>query len=219
MREAIDSILAQTYRPIEVIVVDDGSTDGTASVARSYGDEVKYLWQTNSGPATARNLGITRARGEYIAFLDADDLWHPEKLSFQMARFRANPDLDLCLTHVEAFITGKPLEKRGDFLKGDSVIVITPYTTCSSLVHRRLIDRIGQFDPDLRLGEDTDWFLRLSNRDAVIEIIPKVLVYARLHDNNMKENRNVLSRDELLTRVKKSLDERRDGVGKTSGRK
>jgi glycosyltransferase involved in cell wall biosynthesis len=214
LREAIDSVLAQSYRPIEVIVVDDGSTDGTASVARSYGHKVKYLWQVNSGPAVARNLGISTAKGEYIAFLDADDLWHPEKLSFQMSRFRARPDLDLCLTHVEAFITGKLLEKRGNFLKGDLVVVIAPYTTCSSLVHRRVIDRIGQFNPDLRLGEDTDWFLRLSNSGAVIEIIPQVMVYARLHESNMKENRNVLSRDELLARVKKSIDERRTGLKK-----
>lgn len=216
LKEAIDSVLAQSYRPIEVIVVDDGSTDGTAGVARGHGDEINYLWQTNSGPAAARNLGISVAKGEYLAFLDADDLWHPEKLAIQMARFEARPELDICLSHVEAFATHKSPTIQNHVPKGDCVIVVAPYTTCSTLVRRSLVDRIGQFNPHLKFGEDTDWFLRVSNSGAVIEIIPKILVYARLHGNNMTGDSNVVSRDELLRRVKKSLDERRTRAGKIS---
>lgn len=214
LRDAIDSIMAQSYRSVEVIVVDDGSTDGTATVVRSYGDKINYLWQTNSGPATARNLGMSFAKGEYIAFLDADDLWHPEKLAAQMARFRARPELDICLSHVEAFATHKSPAIQKDILKGNSVIVLAPYTTCSTLVRRSLIDRVGKFNPQLELGEDTDWFLRVNNSGAVVEIIPKVLVYARLHENNMTGDSRVVNRDELLRRVKKSLDERRTQAGK-----
>ena len=81
LAEALDSILAQTWRPLEVIVVDDGSTDGTAHIAAGYGAEVSYIHQANAGPAAARNRGLDAARGEFIAFLDADDLWHKDKLS------------------------------------------------------------------------------------------------------------------------------------------
>src|SRR2546426_10667200 len=80
LHETLNSILAQTYRPLEIIVADDGSTDGTRTIVASYGQQVRYLWQLNAGPAAARNLGLTAAKGEFIAFLDADDLWHPEKL-------------------------------------------------------------------------------------------------------------------------------------------
>jgi glycosyltransferase involved in cell wall biosynthesis len=83
--EALDSILAQTYRPLEVVVVDDGSAEGAAAVVARYRDQIRPLFQPNAGQAAARNLGLSVARGEFVAFLDADDLWHPEKLARQMA--------------------------------------------------------------------------------------------------------------------------------------
>lgn len=81
--------------------MDDGSTDGTAELATGYGDRVRSLFQPNAGPAAVRNLGVGAASGEFMAFLDADDLWHPEKLTRQMARFAARPDLTLCVSHVQ----------------------------------------------------------------------------------------------------------------------
>src|SRR5689334_9621809 len=103
LAEALDSILAQTHRPLQAIVADDGSTDGTAAVAAAYGDRVLVLRQANAGPAAARNLGLAAARGEYVAFLDADDLWHPRKLERQLARFRARPQLDYCVSLMQNF--------------------------------------------------------------------------------------------------------------------
>src|SRR5712692_4526575 len=79
--ETLDSILAQTYRPLEIIVVDDGSTDGTPAVANGYSEFIRYLWQANAGEAAARDQGLKVAQGELMAFLDADDLWHPKKLT------------------------------------------------------------------------------------------------------------------------------------------
>ena len=103
LRETLESIFTQTYRPLEVIVADDGSTDGTAESVARYGDRIEYLKQENAGASAARNLGLEAARGEFIAFLDADDLWHAEKLQRQMACFQASADLELCITYVQNF--------------------------------------------------------------------------------------------------------------------
>jgi len=103
LTEALESILKQTYRPLEIIVADDGSTDGTATLVASYGDQVRYLFQPNAGVAAACNLGVRASRGEFIAFLAADDLWHPQKLVLQMSQFQNRPELDLCLTHMQNF--------------------------------------------------------------------------------------------------------------------
>ena len=101
--EALESNLAQTYRAIEIIVVDDGSTDTTPAVAARYGDRILYVRQDNAGAPTARNLGLSLARGEFVAFLDADDLWRPEKLQCQMRRFESRPELDLSVTYLQNF--------------------------------------------------------------------------------------------------------------------
>src|SRR5215475_2242760 len=91
LAEAIETIVQQSYRPLEIIIADDGSTDGTAKVAERYSNLLRYLRQDNAGTAAARNLGLSAAVGEFVAFLDADDLWHPEKLARQMGRFEARP--------------------------------------------------------------------------------------------------------------------------------
>src|SRR5215510_7858922 len=103
LREALDSILVQTYQPLEIIVADDGSTDETAAIVSSYGEQVRHLFQPNAGVAAACNLGLGAAHGEFIAFLAADDLWQPEKLARQMARFRARPELNLCVSYIQNF--------------------------------------------------------------------------------------------------------------------
>src|SRR5690349_1953676 len=103
LAEAIESILKQSYRPLEIIISDDGSADRTAAVANGFSDHVRYIWQPNAGQAAARNTGLASSHGEFVAFLDADDLWHREKLERQMGRFRARPELDYCLAHVQNF--------------------------------------------------------------------------------------------------------------------
>jgi len=97
--ETLNSILAQTHQPLEIIIADDGSTDGTNAIVARYGHHVRYLFQPNAGVA-ACNLGLSAAHGDFVAFLSADDLWHPEKLALQNARFQARPELDISVAKV-----------------------------------------------------------------------------------------------------------------------
>ena len=136
----------QTYRPIEIVVADDGSTDDTASIVAGHRSTVAYLYQDNSGPASARNLGLSRATGGLIAFLDADDVWHKEKLERQIARFEASPELDYCVSHIQNFWIHE-LRDEAERFKGHPRSKPMPgYVTQSLLAKRSLFDAIGHFD-------------------------------------------------------------------------
>jgi glycosyltransferase involved in cell wall biosynthesis len=211
LTEALESILKQTYRPLEIIVVDDGSTDGTRALVASYGDQVRYLWQPNSGPATARNQGLSAASGEFVAFLDADDLWHPEKLERQLSRFEARPELDVCVTHVQNFWIPELRQEEAHFHSHRFSQPLPGYCTQALLARRAFFDTAGLFRNQLRAVDDTDWFLRAAEQGAVMECMPNVLVYRRLHHTNL--SRTPLAYSVLLEVVKASLDRRRGKDG------
>jgi glycosyltransferase involved in cell wall biosynthesis len=134
--ETLESILAQTHRPIEIIVVHDGSTDGTARVTAGYDERVRYLKQDNAGPAAARNLGLDAARGDFVAFLDADDLWHAEKLERQMACFETRPELDYCLAHAQNFWVPELIEEQKRFHEHRISKALPGYSTGTLLASR-----------------------------------------------------------------------------------
>jgi glycosyltransferase involved in cell wall biosynthesis len=207
--EALDSILAQAHRPLQVIVADDGSTDGTATVAAAYGERVELLRQDNSGSAAARNLGLGAARGDFIAFLDADDLWHPHKLERQMARFRARPELDYCVTHIQNFWVEELVEERERFKAHPRGQPLPGFVTSTLLARRALFERVGSFNTRFLHSDDTDWYLRASRAGAVLDVLPDVLVYRRLHPSNRSRQRADESRDDYLRLVKETLDRRR----------
>jgi glycosyltransferase involved in cell wall biosynthesis len=211
LRQAIDSILAQAHRPIEVIIADDGSTDGTKHIAMSYGAPVRCVSQPNAGPASARNLGIREARGEYIAFLDQDDLWHSDKLVRQLARFEARPELDLSVAHLSLFwiedLRSNALRFQGHRLSRD----VPGYITGTLLAKRTAFDKVGGFNPALRYGDAADWFLRATDKKLVQELLPDVLLQHRVHRNNLATSKAADSRNEFLDILKASLDRRRSG--------
>jgi glycosyltransferase involved in cell wall biosynthesis len=207
--EALESILKQSYQSLEIIVVDDGSTDGTATVMGHYAGQVRLLRQANAGTAAARNLGLNAANGEFVAFLDADDLWHPEKLERQMARFQARPELDYCVAHVQNFWVPELIEEEKRFREHRISKALPGYATGTLLARRALFDTVGQFNSTIKHADDTEWFLRASEHGATTELLPDVLLYRRLHQNNFSRLRASNSRDQYLRMLKTALDRRR----------
>jgi glycosyltransferase involved in cell wall biosynthesis len=212
LAETLDSILAQTYRPIEVIAVDDGSTDGTGQVIAGYGDRVRCLRQANAGPTAARNFGLTAATGALVAFVDSDDLWHPEKLERQVARFLARPDLDVCVSHVRNFWVEEIREEAARFERDRLGTPMPGYCNPTLLAKRALFERVGQFDPELDRRSQADWFIRARAHGANIELLPDVLVYRRVHRMNLSRRLHGQIRDDCLVIAKRLIDRRRQGV-------
>ncbi len=186
LREALDSIVAQTYRPLEIIVVDDGSQDGTAAVVAEYGEQVHYLWQPNAGETAARNRGLDAAQGEWVAFLDADDVWHPQKLVRQMARFQERPELDLSFTQFQHFWTPELGAEETHYRGHPLSQPVSAYGIITLLARRQAFERFGRFVEDgSRTPQNIIWFLHATEHGATIEVLPEVLVYRRLHPNNL----------------------------------
>ncbi|MBI3782338.1 MAG: glycosyltransferase family 2 protein [Deltaproteobacteria bacterium] len=209
LRAALDSIFAQSYRHIEVIVVDDGSSDSTPEIIDSYVGRIVALRQENAGPATTRNRGIEVAAGDFIAFLDADDIWEPRKVELQMARFRARPELDVCVTNARNFWIDELAAERTRF-EGHRITKELPaYLSSSLLARRRVFEIAGRFDQTLRFGDAAEWFTRVEAQGFLCERLPETLLLRRIHHTNRSRLLNQASRDEFLRVVKISLDRKR----------
>lgn len=181
IREAIESVLAQDYGNRELVVVDDGSTDATSEVVRSFGSAVRLIGQSNRGPAAARNRGLAEARGDYVAFLDGDDVWLPGKLAEQMSYFRTHPETGVVFSgfgiwqprHDGSYPPASEWEANGvrdvigpaydgylypDLLLDSVLCIIT------AVVSRNVFASVGAFDESLRVGEDYDFWIRASRQ-------------------------------------------------------
>ena len=205
--EAIESVLAQTHEPVELIVVDDGSTDATRDVAEAYGDALRCIGQPNGGMAAARNRGIAEARGEYLAFLDADDRFPPDKLRTQLAAFDADPSLDVVYGHVCEFLSPDLDEPARRLLR--EPVHDTPWPTPNlMLVRRDSFLRVGLFSTELKVGIGVDWHARANEAGLRSAVPPVVVLERRLHaENNGIRQRS--ARPQYLHVLKASLDRRR----------
>jgi len=177
--DAVASALAQTTPAAEIIVVDDGSTDDTWRRLLLFGDRVRYVHQQNQGVAAARNRGLACATGDVVAFLDADDVWHPRKLELQSAILAARPALGLLGTRTFAWpVAAMPavaIEPRADIAPVPlrQLMVKNQFTTSTVLVRRAVLDRVGGFDTALHGPEDYDLWLRVAEQiDAANLLLP-----------------------------------------------
>jgi glycosyltransferase involved in cell wall biosynthesis len=183
LREAIDSVLAQTAKDFELIVVDDGSTDHTRELVAEYGDRIRYLFQSNAGASAARNFGFHHAAGNFIAFLDSDDLWLPKKLARQMEWMAVHPNLLLCYTDEIWIRRGVRVNQKLIHAKAGGWIYPLCLPRCiispsSVLMRRELFEAAGWFDEQLPVCEDYELWLRVASRFEV-GFIPEPLIVKR----------------------------------------
>lgn len=204
--DAVASVRAQQYEPLEILLVDDGSTDATPQIAPGLAPEVRYLRQENRGPSAARNFGLRQARGELIALIDSDDLWPEGKLDLQVGRLLEEPELDLVsgrVRYVELAggrIPDLRFEGPDRSLPGIHI--------GAAVYRRRAFERVGLFDETLRYSEDHDWFLRAREAGLKFLVLAEVTLLYRMHDANM--TRHVPQRNQIQTLVMhKSLQRRR----------
>lgn len=202
--QTIGSVLAQTYRDFEVVVVDDGSTDATPELVAAFGAPVRLVQKPNGGAAAARNAGVEAARGRYVAFLDHDDLWEPGKLEAQMRLFEADPSLAWAYTDALYFDsdTDRPLYRAGSLARlhegsvFDALLLANFIPFASAVVRRDVLLAAGLFDerPAMKHVDDWDLWLRIAPAHPV-GCVPEPLVRYRVHATQATQNMDL---DEAL---------------------
>jgi len=206
--EALQSVFEQDHRPIEVIVIDDGSTDGSAEIAKSY-EDVVLIQQANLGPAAARNAGLDRATGSFFAFLDADDRMAPGRLTTQLEHLRDHPDIGCVAMSQELMLEPgmtipywlRPMHAPDE--------VATSYAM-SAMIRRTASEEVGGFDQSYRFGEDLDWFFRIRELGIVLVVLPQVGTFRRIHTGNLSWQPGAIG-PALMRSLRERIDRARTG--------
>jgi glycosyltransferase involved in cell wall biosynthesis len=225
--EAIHSALQQSYSNIEVIVVDDGSTDDTAVVVRALAEKdarILYVHQKNQGLSAARNTGIQKAQGEFIVFLDADDYLHPQKIQAHIEHFLQKPDTDISYGRSWYFLSGKPEERFASFeldntdwmpcVSGNAktvmpaLVVNNIMPVCSAMLRRSVVTRVGDFDTTLKSLEDWDYWFRAAAGQCMFGFSEdeRMAAYIRVHDISMSQNSLRMKKVQYRLRLDKIPD-------------
>jgi len=219
--ESIDSVLGQTYPNIEVILVDDGSTDNTQTVLRSYGDRIRVVTQANAGPAIARNRGIAVARGDIVALLDSDDLWLQDKITRQVRSLcDAGSEVTACLCNctvlypsgrrTSTFDIGDTMPKcPSGIWKNPAEVLLNRFVMFNQAVaiRREVLERVGYFDETLRFGEDYDLPFRLALEGPWTILRDELVVYHAGSEGSWAEKamREEIRMREDLVRIRESM--------------
>ncbi|MCF8068038.1 MAG: glycosyltransferase [Desulfobacterales bacterium] len=193
IRDAVNSVLSQNYNNFELIVVNDGSTDDTSDILDEYGDQINVIYQENRGVSAARNLGISKSSGQYVAFLDSDDTWLPDKLSCQIDFFRNNPAALICQTEEIWVRNGKRVNPKYKHQKLSGLIFESSLALClvspsAVMIDKKLFNMVGLFDESLPACEDYDLWLRTSYRIPIHLIDVPHIIKRGGHDDQLSSN-------------------------------
>ena len=213
VRQALH-VLDEKYSDVEIIIVDDGSTDGTEALVRSLPETVRYLRQTNKGPAAARNRGIEHAQGSLIAFADADDLWPEAKLELQLPPLIEDLGIEIVMGRIQQVRLSQTVD--GQTQAAEFAEPAFSVNLGSALIRKSVFERVGGFDETMHYSEDVDWFMRAREAGVAIMTIDAVTLFYRQHDQNMTRGKST-SELNVLKALKKSLDRRRDQTGLAAG--
>jgi len=213
IRQALQSVVVQDYRPLEIVIVDDGSTDGTAQVARTIAEAsdvpVHYVFQENRGPAAARNRGLGIAHGPIIAFQDADDVWTEHKLTTQVTLLAHDPLVSVVLGYTRAMrSTDDGGLENYPGKAGPGLVTVLQ----AGLFRRAIFEQVGLLDEELRRGEDVDWFLRAVEQNTEIVTHSDVVLLYRRHAASVTGGDGTPS-PSLLLALRRSLRRRRKATG------
>ncbi|MDH4230862.1 MAG: glycosyltransferase [Nitrospirota bacterium] len=200
--DAVNNVLAQNYPSLEIIVVDDGSTDSTGEIVNKLPADIRYFRQKNQGPAAARDWGIKDASGEFLVFLDADDLWPENNLNILVDKMLQEPDMQV--------ITGYAQLMQKNAETGEYDLVGNPmesfqYYIGAAIYRKSVFGKVGLFDRTLMFGEDTDWYNRANELEVNMKRLDEITLFVRRHGKNMTHGKNLVELGALRVR-KKSLD-------------
>lgn len=212
LEQALDSLMGQDYEPLEIVVVDDGSTDHTREVAAQYADRVSYVFQANRGVGAAYNTGLKQSKGALVSFLDSDDLWTPNRLKKQVSYLKAHPETAIVTGMVKNFFDeGFPEEEKSKFGYMDTLL--QGHVVSAMLVRREVFDTVDPFDESLKVGSMMDLLIRVKESGVKIDLLPDLVLMRRVHEGN----NNRQTADSFLWRakiLKSHIDRRRDAANK-----
>jgi len=205
--EAIESVLRQTYKNIELIVVDDGSTDNTRQVVETFADQVRYVYKPLTTVGETLNCGIEMAKGDYLAFLDSDDCWTKNKLERQIADLQENQNIEAVFGLVRQ-VHQSQWKVKIQALKVPSEELLVGYVPGTMLIRRESFLRIGYYPSGIEVGESLDWHLRAKDKNLQMKVIPELMLWRRIHTTNMGIIQKA-NRVDYVRILKKSIDRRR----------
>lgn len=211
LRHSLDSVLSQTRPADEIIVVDDGSSDDTQALIRQCYPTVRYLYQDNQGISAARNYGIRHAAGDWLAFLDSDDEWLPQKLEKQMSTLQQQPDYRVIHCNEHWLRNGSPKKQQAKHRKYGGYIFQRCLPLCvispsAAVIHRSVFDRVGLFDTAMTVCEDYDMWLRITCRYPVLFVDEPLIVKHGGHADQLSQRYSGMDRFRIRA-IKKVLEE------------